>query len=129
VWQARQAQLKTRFIGCLPRWDELVQNRGTEMWLALQTLVVLLLVAYMTLLAHRTRWEMDDRARVIYALGYWIVPLSLGPAVSLYRQDALLCVAGPILRHAPRRLQSALLLALVLLDYKIAIRYFTGAIV
>lgn len=97
---------------------------------ALQTLSVAVLVPA---LAWAT-WRARDRTReevalALYAIVYWIVPLAIGGALSLYRAESLLLPVAPLLRRLPGPAQAAVVAAAVALAAAMGLLFLDAQLV
>jgi len=98
---------------------------------ALQTILVAAVVVGGLAAAWRYRPELDrlELAVVAYAVVFWLAPLSLGGALSLYRAEALLAPVAVVSVRWRRSAQVAALIACAMVGLLMAIAFFEGALV
>jgi hypothetical protein len=98
---------------------------------ALQTVLVAALVLGGLAAAWRARARLDalELAVAAYAIVFWLAPLSLGGALSLYRAEALLAPAAVLTTRLPRRVQLALLIACIGVGVVMSAAFFESVLV
>jgi len=98
---------------------------------ALQTLLVALVVGGALTVAFVNRGRLDAQEITIaaYAAVFWLVPLSMGGALSLYRAEALLVPTAVLTVRFPRRYQVAALVACVVVGLVMAVGFFDSSLI
>jgi hypothetical protein len=98
---------------------------------ALQTLLVAALVLSGLAAAWRVRAQLDSQELAVaaYAIVFWLAPLSLGGALSLYRAEALLAPAAVVTTRLPRRFQLGLLIACIGVGVVMSAAFFESVLV
>lgn len=98
----------------------------TSGWIGLQTIVVLLIVVATGVVAWR-RWSdlgLGERATVPLVAALWIIPLTLGAALSLWRAESLLLPAVILLSRLRARYLWPLVAVATVVGYQMARLYF-----
>jgi len=96
---------------------------------ALQTLLCALVVVVVAALRLRRRAAVHEASLFLYVGLFWIAPLALGGALSLYRAEALLLPSAALVADAPRPVQAALAAAAVALSVPMGVLFFRGILV
>jgi len=98
---------------------------------ALQTVLVALVVVggLAAAFAHRDRLDAQEITIAAYATVFWLVPLSMGGALSLYRAEALLVPAVVLTVRFRRRYQVALLVACVVVGMIMTVGFFDQSLI
>jgi hypothetical protein len=108
--------------------DVFVDPGGLSRAVAGQTLLVAaFIVCAIVFTLYRSRWRLTDdvdRVLVIFALVFWIFPLSLGEGLSLYRAEALLVPAAVLSTRLPRALQVVFVVLALALGFFMAQLFF-----
>jgi hypothetical protein len=102
---------------------------ASESLVALQSALVLLLLALAALLLRRAPGRRVDLAVLLLAAGVWIVVQTAGPNLSAYRPAGALVVVVPILGRLDSRLLGGLLLTLLALGYGMSVLFFRDVLV
>jgi hypothetical protein len=98
---------------------------------ALQTLLVAAIVGGGLAVAFVRRDRLDPQEITIaaYAAVFWLVPLSMGGALSLYRAEALLAPAAVLTVRFPRRYQVGALIACVVVGLMMTVGFFDSSLI
>jgi hypothetical protein len=94
-----------------------------------QSVFVIILMAVLVWAAARLPREKTDRVLAIFLLAYWIIPLSLGGNLSVYRAEAVLLPGAPLANKLPRTVIVGLLLPAVVISFRMAILFFKNVLV
>jgi hypothetical protein len=83
------------------------------------------------LVALRVRWRAGARDALValYVAVFWLAPLTLGGALSLYRAEALLLPAAALLPGAPRPIRAGFAAAALALSIPMGVLFFRGILV
>jgi len=90
----------------------------------LQTLLVTAWVLAVLLAARPRLRERRTSLLVLFTVAFWLFPLALGPGVSLYRSEATLWPSVLLAEHLPRPALAALVAAMVLVAWPMAVLFF-----
>ncbi|ULU26569.1 hypothetical protein DYST_03515 [Dyella terrae] len=98
---------------------------------AMQSALVAIFVLSVSIavLRHRTELTRQDVLLFVYLQIFWLFPLVMGGGVSIYRAEALLAPACPLLRHLPPKLQVVLTVAAAVLAYPMAMLFFSSKLI
>ena len=94
-----------------------------------QTIFVLGLVVCFIWAAVRAPKSGLDRLFCIFLLTYWLIPLTLGGNLSLYRVEAMLLPAVPLARKLPLPVLVALVLSALIISGCMALLFFQNILV
>ena len=95
----------------------------------IQTLFVLVLVLSLVWAATRAPRSESDSVLAVFLVAYWLIPLSLGGNLSLYRAEAVLLSGVPLARKLPVPMLCAVLLAALVISARMALLFFKGTLV
>lgn len=95
---------------------------------AFQTLLVAVTMVGL-IVAGAGRRSQLDLLIFLFALTFWLFPLVMGSAVSLYRSEALLMPTALLLRHLPLRAQVVLASTFLLVAYPMAMLFYRALLV
>lgn len=132
VWNAYfKVQAKYGFKPTWP-WQTLgkhvyrLQNGAVQ---SIQSVYVALLAALLVWAALRGPRRPVDALLVWFLLVYWLMPLTLGGELSLYRAEAMLLPAAPLARHLPLPVAIPVVLGAVYLSARMGLLFFKNVLV
>ena len=124
---------KARFFAdaLFARLKPLVNSRYRDEKGLVTALQTLLCAALVVLVALRVRWRAGarDSLLALYVAVFWLAPLTLGGALSLYRAEALLLPAAALLPGAPRPVRAGFAAAAMALSIPMGVLFFRGILV
>jgi hypothetical protein len=104
---------------------------GSPWPIGAQTLLVLAIIGLSVAAASRSRRELEavDRVCLVLVVALWIVPLTLGGQLSLYRAESLLVPAVVLVARLPARLVTAVALVATPIAFGMARLFFDSVLV
>jgi hypothetical protein len=123
-------QAKYKF-GVNPPWQVFAKNVHRAFFEAQATQTLFVAGLAITLLwgASRTPRRAVDGLLAIFLLVYWLVPLTLGGQLSIYRAEAVLLPAVPLAAKLPLPVLVVVTLGAVYIASKMDVLFFSGALV
>jgi hypothetical protein len=134
VWNGYFAVQAKYGYGPTPPWESLSPHvrallSGRPAPTHIQALFVVGLLACLLWGAWKLPRHARDRVLALFSFVYWILPLSLGGKLSLYRADAVLLPGVPLARKLPLPVLGALLLAAFVISFGMALLFFRNRLV
>jgi hypothetical protein len=114
---------RSSFLRLLEQWPNVDPTDGQTLFVAT---MCMLMFGYV--LRHRAVTRLDV-SLMCFALLYWLIPITLGGQLSLYRAEATLLPAVPLARRIPWPILGALICIAIRLSWLMAREFFTGNIV
>jgi hypothetical protein len=96
---------------------------------AFQTLTSAVLVLSWCYIGVHRRFSERSSLIIVYLAAFWLVPLTMGGSLSLYRSEALLMPGVLLLPTLPRVLQLVMVVATIILAIPMASLFFRGVLV
>jgi hypothetical protein len=134
IWNGYFAVQAKYGYGPTPPWKSLAPHihallTGHALAPNIQTLFVACMVVVLLWAAAKAPHTKQDRVLAIFLLVYWLVPLSLGGNLSLYRAEAILLPGAPLVRKLPLVMLVGLVVAAMLISFRMALLFFNSVLV